>query len=310
MSCASHQLRSAIGAVLLAVAPSLAVAQAAPTKVTVPLIVEYNRPFIEVTFTRKDGSLRKARFLLDTGGGAVTIGDSLAKDVGIEIGRTFQAEGHTIGLVKTMPVVSVGGFPLILPEGRVGVSIGSNNILPTTPVPQHAEGMIPALVLSKYHVVFDYPRRQFTIANAGVLTPAGSAMPMPLGPVGYPRTEVTIGDSTYGLLIDTGAAFTMVSDVLLKSLGAAHPAWKRFDGGEGEAAWLGGQTIETLYVPAATWNGFALADAGVTSQRAGVFERGMSSQMASPIIGSLAGNVLRNFRVELDYPNRRLYLSK
>jgi len=41
----------------------------------------------------------------------------------------------------------------------------------------------------------------------------------------------------------------------------------------------------------------------------GTFERYMSSMMTAPIVGSLAGNVLRGFRVELDYPGKRLYLS-
>jgi hypothetical protein len=31
--------------------------------------------------------------------------------------------------------------------------------------------------------------------------------------------------------------------------------------------------------------------------------------MAAPIVGSLAGNVLKRFRLELDYPNAKLYIS-
>ncbi|HJZ82516.1 MAG TPA: hypothetical protein VKD91_19285 [Pyrinomonadaceae bacterium] len=52
-----------------------------------------------------------------------------------------------------------------------------------------------------------------------------------------------------------------------------------------------------------------LTQFGVTSQRQGTFERYMSSMMTAPIVGSLAGNVLKRFRVELDYPNAKLYLS-
>jgi hypothetical protein len=48
---------------------------------------------------------------------------------------------------------------------------------------------------------------------------------------------------------------------------------------------------------------------GVTSQREGVFEHWMSSLMTAPIVGSLAGNVLGQLRVELDYPEQKLYLS-
>jgi hypothetical protein len=31
--------------------------------------------------------------------------------------------------------------------------------------------------------------------------------------------------------------------------------------------------------------------------------------MVAPIVGSLAGNVLKRFRIELDYPNEVLYVS-
>jgi hypothetical protein len=77
----------------------------------------------------------------------------------------------------------------------------------------------------------------------------------------------------------------------------------------GEAKTLGGQTLETMFLPQVTWGKHQLAKVGVTSQREGTFERYMSSLMTSPIVGSLAENVLSHFRLELDYPNEKLYLS-
>jgi len=88
-----------------------------------------------------------------------------------------------------------------------------------------------------------------------------------------------------------------------------HGDWKRYPGAYGDAATLGGQTLETMFVPSATWAGKPLTGVDVTSQREGVFEKWMSSMMTAPIIGSLGGNVLSHFRVELDYPNQKLYLS-
>jgi hypothetical protein len=64
-----------------------------------------------------------------------------------------------------------------------------------------------------------------------------------------------------------------------------------------------------MTLPEVKWAGLTLKDVGVTSQTEGTFERTMSRMMAAPIVGSLAGNVLKNFRVELDYPNQKLYLS-
>ena len=39
------------------------------SQMTVPLYMEGNRPYIDLTFRGPDGSTRSARFLVDTGGG-------------------------------------------------------------------------------------------------------------------------------------------------------------------------------------------------------------------------------------------------
>ena len=106
-----------------------------------------------------------------------------------------------------------------------------------------------------------------------------------------------------------GASFTMVSEVLLKSWGQDHPDWPRHPGAYGEAATLGGSTLETMFVPGGRWGLTDLKEFGVVSQRDGTFERFMSSKAASPVVGSLAGNVLKRFRIDMDYPNAKLYLS-
>jgi predicted aspartyl protease len=291
------------------VAPA-AMAQRAPEQVTVPLLVQVNRPYIEVTFTRPNGTTRKAQMLLDTGGGGFLMTDSLARDLGLSWGERSREEGHEMAGVSTAPTVTVGDFPLRLDPKRVFVVFGSANIMPVVSG-GHAEGIIPGHVLSQYHVVFDYPAGKFILAQAGILTPQGTAHAMPLGRnSGFPRTEIIVDGKTYGMLLDTGASFTMVSADLLKALGDAHSDWKRYPGAFGDAKTLGGSTLETMFIPHVTWMGEELTDAGVTSQRKGVFETYMSGMMAQPIMGSLAGNVLKGFRVELDYPNQKLYLSR
>lgn len=158
--------------------------------------------------------------------------------------------------------------------------------------------------------MFDYPQATFTLARPGILKPKGDALPMPVSKSqGFPRTEIEVDGVTYGFLVDTGASFTMVSEVLLKSWGGQHPDWPRHPGAVGEAETLGGMTLETMIAPSARWGAHRLRELGVVSQREGTFERYMSSMMTAPIVGSLAGNVLARFRVELDYPNEKLYLS-
>jgi hypothetical protein len=283
---------------------------AAPDHVTVPLIIEGNRPYIDLTFRRADGSTRTARFVVDSGGGGFILLEKLARDIGVTWGKTSREEGSEFGVAASPPAAFLGNFPLDLTPNRVIVIIGEDNVVPKG-APGHAEGLFPGHLLAKYHVVFDYPAGQFTLAKPGVLTPKGDALPMPVSkPSGFPRTELLIGGQTYGFLIDTGASFTMVSDALLNTWKAAHADWPVQPGAVGEAATLGGQTIATIQLPGARWGPQSLAPFGMVSQSEGVFEKYMSNMMTAPIVGSLAGNVLTHFRVELDYPKQTLYLQR
>jgi len=278
---------------------------AVPDHVTVPLIVEGNRPFIELTLEGPKGR-RTARFLVDSGGGAFGMTETLVRDLGLTWGTPFTEEGHQIAVLTSAPKAFVGAFPLALNPERVGVDLGVQSILPDAA--PRADGMFPGALLARYHVIFDYPAGTFTIAQPGVLRPAGDSLPMPVGKEsGYPRTELQIAGETFGFLIDTGASFTIVSDALLNKWKAAHADWPVQQGAAGEAATLGGATLQTIQLPGATWGTRTLPPFGMVSQREGVFVRN-SRMMAAPIVGSLAGNVLKHFRVELDYPNQTLYL--
>jgi hypothetical protein len=277
---------------------------------TVPLLVEGNRPYIDVIFRRADGSQRSARLLIDSGGGDFLLTGSIARDLGLKLGKTFREDGEEFAEVQEPPRVFVGDFSLELNPTRVTVEIGVENMVPKG-APGHADGLLPGHVLAKYHVIFDYPGGKFTVARAGALNAKGTPLPMPVNPSsGFPRTEIEVAGKTYGFLIDTGASFTMVSEVVLKAWGQDHSDWQRHPGAYGEAATLGGVTLETMFVPAGRWGTNQLTEFGAVSQRQGQFENRMSSMMAAPIVGSLAGNVLKRFRVELDYPNSKLYLSQ
>jgi hypothetical protein len=299
-------------AVALACSATLAIGarQTSTDQITVPLVVVNNRPFVDVSIARADGTTRTARFLVDSGGGAVILAEPLARDAGVAWGTPSREEGSLLASATSTVRASLGSFPLALEQNRIYVEIGQPSVLPAA-AGASAEGMLPGHILAKYHVVFDYPQGTFTIARPGVLKPRGTPMPMPVAAKqGFPRTEVVVDGKTYGFLIDTGASFTMVSDALLNTWGSAHPDWERHQGAFGEAATLGGTTLETMFVPAMTWNGERVEHWGVTSQRTGTFETMMSRMMTAPIVGSLAGNVLRHYRVELDYPNQRLYVAR
>jgi hypothetical protein len=149
-------------------------AHAQVNQATVPLILEGNRPFVEVTFRKADGSERAARFLVDSGGGAFIIAEPLARDIGLTWGESQKEEGKEFAIATTLPTASVGGVALELNPQRVAVLLAADNILPAA-APGKAEGMFPGHVLARYHVIFDYPKGEFTLAKPGVLKPQGEA---------------------------------------------------------------------------------------------------------------------------------------
>ena len=296
----------------IAVALAVIVPQFVRTQIdatTVQLFVVGNRPYVDVDLHGPGGQARTARFLLDSGGGGFQVVEPLARALGLTWGSAQQENGKSFGVFTVPPVAAVGGLTLPVDKTRAAALLGVDRLLPPA-APGSAEGLVPGHVLAHYHVVFDYPHGTLEIAAPGMLTPKGDATAMPVAQrSGFPRTELTIDGTTYGFLVDTGASFSIVSDTLLKKWEAAHADWQHHPGAYGDAATLGGAALETIFVPHVKWGAEDLTDVGFVAQPAVTFTQ-ESADMTAPIVGSLAGNVLKNFRVELDYPNQKMYLSK
>lgn len=277
--------------------------------VTVPLVVEFNRPFVDLEFTRPDGSPRKARFWVDTGGGAFIIVEPLAHELGLELGPTISEGGQRFATIKP-PRASLGGMPLNLEGARASVAVGQKTMMPGVA----AEGLFPAHVLMRYHVIFDYPGGRFTLAKPGALKPHGVRVSSPINPrSGFPRLDVQVGDETFGFLLDTGASFTMISQEQLSKWADAHADWKQATGAVG-CANMGLGPVEAtammMRLPRFTLGAMALTDVAAVSRPKGTFEKFMSGMMTAPIVGAIGGNVWRAFRVEIDYANGATYLEK
>src|SRR5258708_38448287 len=86
---------------------------------TVPIDLQDNRVFVNLTVARADGSLRKARFQVDTGGGVVILSESLKSDLGLKrSGPVSNEEGRSFEPVIA-PDVRIGEMPLDLAGGPV-----------------------------------------------------------------------------------------------------------------------------------------------------------------------------------------------
>ena len=275
---------------------------------TVPLYIENNRPFIDLEFIRPDGRLRTARFWVDTGGGGFIMVEPLARELGLKFG-TVASEGGSQFASTEPPVARIGGMPLNLEKTNTIVAIGQSSMMPGVP----AEGLLPGHVLMRYHVVFDYPGRKFLISKTGAVNPRGSQLPSPIHQLsGFPRIEAKIGDQSYGFLLDTGASFTMISQEVLNKWAADHPDWPRVKGAVGAANMgLGSMEVNGLMMrlPRVEISTFQLSGSAVVSRPKGTFENYMSQMMSSPIIGAIGGNILKRFRVDIDYASGVTYLE-
>lgn len=290
-------------------APS-AVVPSRPLSSTVPIFLEDNRVFVELTFRRTDGSPRKARAWVDTGGGWFAITEPLAKEIGV----TRTGDDITVGDGHATPIahpnVRLGEMPLDLSTANVYEVLGETQMEPGI----NAEAFLPARVLMHYDAIFDYPARLFTLAQPGAVKPRGARIAATVHPEsGFPRVEISVGGERYGFLIDTGAAYTMISRELLEKWGAAHSNWPKLIGAVAEANMMGSE-MDTgallVRISRMELGPLSIDSVGAVSRRVGIFETSMSRMMTAPIVGAIAGNVLKTMRIEIDYPGSAIYVQR
>ncbi|MFN0008121.1 MAG: aspartyl protease family protein [Planctomycetota bacterium] len=281
-----------------------------PTCGTVPLTLEMGSPVVTLTLRAKDGTERPTRFLVDTGGGGLMLTEAVARELGLSVRleETATEEGMRFAPMET-PHIEIDGFALDLERARCAAVLDRESIMHgSTP-----EGFLPGHVLARHHVVFDYPGGRFTMGRPGTMKPLGEPVPSPIGSKsGFPRIEIGVGGTKQGFLLDTGASFTMISITELERWRAADANLPTMTGAVAEANMVGGP-METdallMRVPELAWGPHSLRGVAAVSRPNGTFEKWMSSMMTDPIVGAIGGNVLRHFRVEIDYASGTTYLQ-
>ena len=111
---------------------------------TVPMSVEGNVPIVTLGFRRPDGGLRTARFVFDSGGGAVILDQRLATELALKPeGATITSDGNEYRRI-TLPPAFVGSMPVDLQTSNAFVHLGSASFDQRDKV----EGLLPARRLS------------------------------------------------------------------------------------------------------------------------------------------------------------------
>lgn len=278
------------------------------------------------------GSSARLRFQIDTGGN--TAGILVRRRVASELGFASTA---------TMPrAIQIDGRSIALPSETAwefSDDDSENAGLPAGLSPRKAfsDGQLGAGFLSRFTVCIDPKTRHIGLAEPtkSEIIPSRPWIPLLMQVAAngaqYPFVHVIMRDDGqfaggYGLLLDTGATTSMLDRTKIDYQLARHPRLYHAHGAFGDADMIGGSFDEHV---------MRVDDAIVDTPRAALSTLGISryfEQQIGPVTfvgrpdhtwsrmfgdvsltmgshGALGNDVLRNFRLLMDYSNRRLFLE-
>ncbi|MFH1214125.1 MAG: PDZ domain-containing protein [Candidatus Neomarinimicrobiota bacterium] len=275
---------------------------------TVAFIIDHNRMIVEVEFARPDGTIRKARAWVDTGSQFLTLSEPLARDLGFDVSGLKEGK-QSVELNASAPPMRLGKLPLRVDDGvRLNARSGAL-VWPGIP----AEATIPASSLRHYDVVFDYPARLLTIARSGVLKPRGAGIKCLVNSeTGLFMIAAVVDGDTVQFGVDNGSAGTWISNTLTTRWSERHPDWPRKTGAVGSTNFFG-LPFETggilMQLPEIRIAELTVRNSAVLGLDQSLFDW-YSQKSAGKVLGFIGANVLKNFRLEIDFPNRMTYWEK
>ena len=308
---------------------SAGVTATGPASQTLPFTFDDNRIFVEIAFARPDGSPRKALAFVNQGQGGLALSNALFRELAPRPGKPlhlmFGAMDIAVDGAAVLPetlsnAMTIGLDPFAgAPTAQVSAR-GAGGEMADFAAPMPVEAVIPPGLLQHFQVVFDYGARTMTLATTGTLKPDGIAVPIRVNPkTGFAMVDATIDGTRHVFVIDNGGSYGGMRDT--DPLVAAHPAWLRAQGAVGEAN-LTMQGVE-VGVPVVKVRDVAIG--ALRLDEFGVIEMGggggpmnallsrlfwddiYSAKAGELVDGMLAGNVLKSFRLTIDYPNRMSY---
>jgi hypothetical protein len=293
------------------------VASEAPSAGTVPFLLDDNRMFAELEFVRPDGTLRKAFAFVDLGTPVPVLDEKLFKELQLDQNRPL--------------VFRVGEIEVRVESRSVQIDSGSFRTGPNGKATIPVEAVLPGSVLKNYQVIFDYARRSLTIARPNNLKAKGIAIPCRVNDkTGLISVDAVIAGHSYPLAVDSGSAYSWIRNEIAQQWSKAHPNWQRGKGAVGEANMQtrsdGAEAAATiLRLPEIHLGSLHLEQIGVlgiTPQAPpfppvpeegtvqGDFFDWYSKKAPEPVIGWLGGNVLKGFRVMIDFPRHMTYWER
>ncbi|MGE5278185.1 MAG: hypothetical protein ACM3SU_14395 [Acidobacteriota bacterium] len=278
-------------------------AHASPASGTAPFVFDGNRLYAELSFVRPDGSIHRALAFVDMGSPSMEIRATLFKELELDRGRPL--------------TFKLGSLRVNVPSGEVTADPSEpRSIGPELKV----EATLPAGVMQRYEVVLDYRRRTLTFATPGTIEPEGTPVPFRINPrTGLITVNALIHGEPYPATIDNGSAYTWFRQDTVRRWLATNPGWERGVGAVGASnMMMSGDGAEAagllLRIPEIAIGPLTLKQVGALGAGRGKGFSGdldlfdwYSTKNAVPVIGWIGGNVLKAFRLTIDYPNRTMF---
>lgn len=276
--------------------------QAVTASASEHFLIDHNRIFIELEFVRADGTLRKTLAFVDTGDQDLEFSLPFAKALHISKGRDAHVRFGGMDL-KVSPDISVDANP-------------GDSMLPGMIV----EANLPATVLDQYDVLLDYGNQTLTLTTPGTLKHEGVRVPCKVNPkTGLISVQASVAGQQHAFAIDNGAAYTWIDRTVTEKWAITNPRWARGVGAVGDANMNGALPELTgmiMRVPAIDLGGLQIESVGALGVGPGwnkampSFFKWYSEKTPEPVVGFLGGNVLRAFRLEIDYANGATYWNR
>ena len=265
-------------------------------------LIDHNRIFVELEFVRPDRSIRNALAFIDSGDPNFEFTAGLAKELGLDKDNPIRARFGGMDLNVT---------PKIQARADEGESIFAGMVV---------EANLPSTVLAQYDVVLDYGNRTLTMAPPGSLKHEGTLIPCKINPkTRLISVQAEIDGQNYALAIDAGSAYTWIDQAVAKQWIKAHSQWVRGVGAVGDANMNGALpelTGTILRLPVIHVGTLAFEQTGALAVSGGWDKGGpnlfqwYSQKTPEPVAGFIGGNILRQFRVEIDYANAATYWKR
>ncbi len=300
------------------------------SSVTVPFTFDDNRVFVEITFVEPDGSTRKALAFVNMGSGSFVLTNKLYRELGVGEGKPLRMKIGAMDIAidqrDVLPEGQADSFtiklnPFSKSQTAAEAAKGPGGLMAQFSAPMNVEAVISPGLLQNFQAVFDYGAKTMKLAAPGTLKPDGIAVPIRINPkTGFATLDVVIDGKNYPTVIDDGGSYSVFTASTVPDWASAHPAWLRSEGGVGESNYVmsGGVDagVPVLKIPDAKLGPMPIAELGATApDTSGLmgafigskFWNWYSDKAGEEVSGWIGGNVLKSFRLTLDYPNRMSY---